>query len=60
MKELSVVALLFSIVLSVISFYAFDVLKSSDAGGLPFGLTLIAIIFLTERLIRIIERTTRK
>ncbi len=60
MKELSVVALLFSIVSSVISFYAFDVLKSSDAGGLPFGLTLIAIIFLTERLIRIIERTTRK
>jgi hypothetical protein len=60
MKELSVVALLFGIVLSVISFYAFDVLKSSDAGGLPFGLTLIAIIFLTGHLIRIIEKVNHK
>lgn len=60
MKELSVVALLFGVVLAVISFYAFDVLSSSDAGGLPFGVTLLAIIFLTDRLIRIIQKSNQK
>lgn len=59
MKELSIIALLFGLVLSVISLYAFSVLERSDAGGLPFGLTLIAIIFLTGRLIRIIEKGER-